>query len=200
VPQRFEQQRPGSSPNMLGDNARPPPGITPQPLGMGMAPVIPSWGEAAPAYQKPPQQQQQQGMPRGYDAPFDPGFDPMLPQQPPPQQQPFGYGPGPMHGGLQGQYPQSGQQPLGHAMPMGMQGGPGGYGPHPSDPNAMQQRGMQPMHGQQAWMNPQGAPQKSGLAGALPKLTPQIILLVAVGAVCLAIFVIGIVLFVTTKF
>ena len=32
------------------------------------------------------------------------------------------------------------------------------------------------------------------------KFTPQVILLVAVGAVCLAIFIIGIVLFVTTKF
>jgi hypothetical protein len=49
--------------------------------------------------------------------------------------------------------------------------------------------------GQPAWMMPSPA----GSAGR-SKFTPQVIMLVSVGAVCLAIFIIGIVLFVTTKF
>lgn len=161
---------------------------TPQPLGMGMQPVVPQWGEAA-GYRPPPPQ----AMPQG----FDPGFDPMLPQQAAP------YG---GQGHLHGHFPQSGQQPIGQPMPpMGMHGGPGpgAYGQHP---NAMGGGGPQPhgMHGMQGHPNPQAGwiAQPSPPAGMQrpSKFTPQVILLVAVGAVCLAIFVIGIVLFVTTKF
>jgi hypothetical protein len=44
----------------------------------------------------------------------------------------------------------------------------------------------------------QPSPPPAGMTGS--KVTPQVLLLVGVGAVCLAIFVIGVVLFVTTKF
>jgi hypothetical protein len=73
--------------------------------------------------------------------------------------------------------------------------GPASY-PQPQQP--------QPHHGQGGpnapapWIT-QPTPPPTGMSGP-SRFTPQIILLVAVGAVCLAIFVIGIVLFVTTKF
>jgi len=53
---------------------------------------------------------------------------------------------------------------------------------------------MQPVFGQQ-W---QAAPAAGG--GFAKKFTPQVIMLIVVGTVCLSIFVIGIVLFVTTNF
>jgi hypothetical protein len=152
---------------------------TPQPLGMGMAPVVPSWGEAAPApsYRSSPQQGMapaHESMPSSYDGRYE------------------------SQGHLQAQHgPQSGQPPF-QAMPMGMQGAMS-YPQHPGAPSAMGQgpQGGYPMHGQPppGWGAPPAAAQ-----GAPLKLTPQVILLMAVGAVCLAIFVTGIVLFVTTKF
>jgi hypothetical protein len=151
--------------------------------GMGMQQQPQSWGagEAAQSYRNPPQMGM--GMPAG-------GFDPMLPQGP--QSNP----------GMPGQYPQSGQQPV-------MQGHGGfapewgqGYGPNANAPTAQQQRPMgAPMHGQgqpPPWAT-QPSPPPAGMTGP-SKFTPQVILLVAVGAVCLAIFIVGIVLFVTTKF
>ena len=87
--------------------------------------------------------------------------------------------------------------PQGYQSSPGMQGAPqaqgypmqgGGYAHNP-------QGTAQPMPGQQ-WM--QAAPQ--GSLGLAKKLTPQVIMLIVVGAVCLSIFVIGIVLFVTTNF
>ncbi len=57
---------------------------------------------------------------------------------------------------------------------------------------------MQQQHGQPAWMA-QHSPPPKGMTGPT-RFTPQVIFLVVVGAVCVAIFVIGIVLFVTTKF
>lgn len=191
-PQHFQQHNPMSSGHLP---SAPPFAQTPQPLGMGMQHVAPSWGEAAHSHREPPQH----GM--------YPGFDPLLPQQAPQGGQ--GY----MHG----QFPQSGQQgpgggyspmgqPMGPMGPMGMQGGgPGGYAQPPNAPGGGQplyemqrMQPMQPMQGQQqGWMAPPAPP--AGTKGPT-KLTPQIILLAAVGVVCLAIFVIGIVLFVTTKF
>ena len=169
-----------------------------QPWGGDAAP----WGgEQAPPWSQP----QPMGSPQGYD-----------PMMPGPQSSP----------GMQGGYPQSGQHalmqqqqqqgPQGYAMQGGMGMGHGGYGSNPNMPTAQQpypMGGMQgggqlaPMPGQQPpWMQqqPQQPSQPFGQAfGGLArstKLTPQVILLVAVGAVCLAIFIIGIVLFVTTKF
>lgn len=138
-----------------------------------------SWGGAAaqpaPYGNVPPSQP---GMLAGFDAMGGHGY--------------------PQHGSqgqMPGAFPQSGQHPA-HGYP---NAGPGpqsnpGFGPGPYD----QQRGMAPMQGQPpAWMGQQPAP----VAAAAPtRFTPQVIMLVAVGAVCLAIFVIGIVLFVTTKF
>jgi hypothetical protein len=99
------------------------------------------------------------------------GYDPLLPQG--------GY---PMQGGQGGQ---------GGPMPMpypGQQASPNG-------PMGMGQQ-MQPMPPQQ-WMQPM-APASGG--GFAKKFTPQIIMLIVVGAVCLSIFIVGIVLFVTTNF
>jgi hypothetical protein len=149
-------------------------GMPQQPQSWGEAPQ--GWpGEAAQSYRNPPQM----GMP--------PGFDPMLPQGP--QSNP----------GMPGQFAQSGQHPLMHGQGGFAPGmGQGGYGPNANAATAQQQRPMGPMPGQA----PPWAMQPSPPTGATgpTKFTPQVILLVAVGAVCLAIFIIGIVLFVTTKF
>lgn len=178
-PQHFQQQNPMSSGRQ---QAVSPYGQAPQPLGMGMQHVAPSWG--SDAGQSARNQAQQ-------------AFDPMLPQ----------YGSQSGQGHMPGQF--SGQvsagQPMQQMPPMGMQqqqhGAPGGYGQHPNAPMGAgaQPYAMQPMQGQPPGWGPQPAPPRAG-ANPLAKLTPQVILLVAVGVVCLAIFVIGIVLFVTTKF
>ena len=115
-----------------------------------------------------------------------------------PQSQPYpgqGYDPN-MHGGG---YPQSG--PHGAMQPYapqgyGPQGGMQGFGPNA---NTAQRPGVIPGGPGQPGGAPSWLTQPTG--GSLQsKFTPQVILLVAVGAVCLAIFIIGIVLFVTTKF
>ena len=137
-----------------------------------------TWGEPPPWSQPQPMSGMQQQ-----------GYDPMLPGGPPPS-----------NPGMQA-YPPSGQHPsMQQQGPQGypMQGGMPGYGLNPNSPNAATAQQPRPagmMQGQPPWMM-QGPPG----AASPTKFTPQVILLVAVGAVCLAIFIIGIVLFVTTKF
>lgn len=194
-PQNFQNSAPMGSSGHLP--AAPPHGAQGQHPGMGMqqqqqqgwgGDAAPWGGEHAPPWSQP--QPMGGGMQQGYD--------PMVPG---PQSNP----------GMPGGYPQSGQHalmqqqqqgPQGYAMQGGM---PQGYGPNANAPTAQQQRPMGPMGmvgqppGQpHPWMM-QPSPPPAGMS--LPtKFTPQVILLVAVGAVCLAIFIIGIVLFVTTKF
>ena len=116
-----------------------------------------------------------QGMP--------PSFDPMLPQggYPPsspgmPVQQNQNMGGGPAQQQMQH------MQHMQHMQQQQQQMGQRGMAPIPPPP----------------WMT-QPSPLPAGMSGP-SRFTPQVILLVAVGAVCLAIFIIGIVLFVTTKF
>ena len=175
-----------SQPDPQQAPAFPPPPHFPSQGGMGAAQPYPqsqpypqqqpqsqpqqqvqSWqGEAAPSYRNPPPQSMG-GM----------GYDPMQPQGYDPTQQQQGYQSSPgMQSAQQQGYP--------------TQGGPG----QPQPYGGPQQ--MQPMPGQQPWMQPQPAP-GGGLA---QKLTPQVIMLIVVGTVCLSIFIIGIVLFVTTNF
>jgi len=134
----------------------------------------------------PPQSWGGQGMP--------PSFDPMLPQHqggyPPPsnpnpgvqQTQNMTGGPNPHQATAVG----PGGGPPSQQMPMQHQ---------PMQQQQLQQRGMA---NPQAWMT-QPSPPPAAMTGP-SRFTPQVILLVAVGVVCLAIFIIGIVLFVTTKF
>jgi hypothetical protein len=212
-PQNFQNQAPnngfnnapmGSSSGRLAAAA--PHGDPGQPFGMQQQQQQQAWGgEAAPwgGEQAPPwsQPQPMSGMQQQ-------GYDPMMPG---PQSSP----------GMPGGYPQSGQHPLmqqqqqqqqGYPMQGGMggMGGQAGYAPHPNAQTAQQPYPMSGMQGgpmmpgqPPPWMQQQQqqSPQPfGGLSRAATKFTPQVILLVAVGAVCLAIFIIGIVLFVTTKF
>lgn len=102
---------------------------------------------------------------------------------------PQGYDPLVPHGHQSGPGMQSVPQQQGYAM---QGGGPAHYAqsPHGHAPQ------MPPSMPGQQWM--QAAPQ--GGEGFAKKFTPQVIMLIVVGAVCLSIFVIGIVLFVTTNF
>jgi len=182
-PQNFQNSAPmGSSGHLPAAPAhhaqqQPGMGMQPQPWGGEAAP----WGgEQAPPWSQPQPigNMQQQG------------FDPMLPG---PQSNP-GYPQSGQHALMQ---PHQGQQ--GYPMQGGM--GQGGYGPNANAPTAQQPRpmggmGLPGQPGQAPWMTQQSPPGMSRPT----KFTPQVILLVAVGAVCLAIFIIGIVLFVTTKF
>jgi hypothetical protein len=99
---------------------------------------------------------------------------------------------------------------MSNPMPGSMQMGPSsGYvpphlqqqqAPPQQQPGPAWPQGPAAMQGQQG---AQGHPQAAGpFAGLrLPfKLTPQIIALIAVGTVCLGIFVLGLVLFFMTKF
>ncbi len=135
------------------------PGFPPQPLGMGMDRIVPSWGEAKP-----------QAFPQYAQAlpPHPQGFPH---QAPPPMGEVSGEGPQRFQAYMTSpmQQAQHAQQAQPYWMPQPV--------PFPQQP-----------------LPPQ--PGRSGLA-AFP---PQVLWLVAVGAVCLAIFVIGIVLFLTTKF
>jgi hypothetical protein len=195
-PQNFQNGDPGGYPGMGGGGAMQPPQSQPQPWGGDAAP----WG----GEQAPPWSQQQRDPMSSMQ---QQGYDPMMPG---PQSSPS----------MQGGYPQSGQHalmqqpqqgPHGYGAQGGvMQGGmgQGGYGSNPNMPTAQQPYPMGNMQGggqlasmpgqPQPWMQQQPARPLGGLSRS--KLTPQLILLVAVGAVCLAIFIIGIVLFVTTKF
>lgn len=178
-PQHFQQNVPppggGSSGHLQAAH----------PHGQGHGQPPQSWGDAPPSYQNPPHHQ---GMPQG--------FDPMLPQSVPGHAQQT-------HGG----YPQSGNQPIQQTQPVGGGAQQQGYGQNANaqfPPGGGYQQPMQQQHGGAGQMSPapwmtQQTPPPAGMA-APSRFTPQVILLVAVGAVCLAIFVIGIVLFVTTKF
>ena len=182
-----------SQPDLMQAPAFPPPQF-PSPGGIGAA-------QPYPPSQPYPQQQQQQQQPQsqpqqpiqswqGEAAPsyrnpppqsmggmgMQQGYDPMQPQ---------GYDPMQPQGHQSSPGMQSAQQ---QGYPM--QGGPG----QPQPYGGPQQ--MQPMPGQQPWLQPQPAP-GGGLA---QKFTPQVIMLIVVGTVCLSIFIIGIVLFVTTNF
>ncbi len=96
-------------------------------------------------------------------------------------------GPGGMSSGVMPTaMPAGGQFPPNTQPIMGQQGQPPRMGVVPAQPPP-QQGWMQPMP-------PQHSPAKSS------KISGQVILLVIVGAVCLAIFITGIVLFATTKF
>lgn len=120
-------------------------------------------------------------------------YDPMMPGGP---QQPQ-YSHAPQQGG--GGYPSSGQHPASANMPMS-QPYPGSQpqppmmmmGPNPGAPTGMVNAPPPP------WMT-QPSPPPAGMVGGF-KITPQIIALAIVGVCCLAIFVVGIVLFVQTKF
>jgi hypothetical protein len=170
-----------------------PPQSQPQPWGGDAAP----WGgEQAPPWSQPMGGMQQQG------------YDPMMPGPQSSPGMPGGYPQSGQHALMQQQQQQMHQQqgPHGYGAQGGM--GQGGYGSNPNMPTAQQpypMGGMQgggqlaPMPGQQPpWMQQQPSSPFGALSRS--KFTPQLILLVAVGAVCLAIFIIGIVLFVTTKF
>lgn len=164
--------QPGSNPHMPAA----------QPMNASGATAAMASYRGAGLPQPPPSSQQQQQP-----------YDPMMPN-------PQGFG-GPMqHGG----YPSSGHQPVmgpqSQNMPMSSPG------THPMMGNNM---GM-PMGGPMAppnqnpnappppWMT-QPSPPPTGMVGGF-KITPQVIMLAVVGIVCLAIFVVGIVLFVQTKF
>lgn len=191
---------PGGYPGSMGGGMQPPQSQSqPQPWGGEQA--APWGGEQAPPWS------QQQRDPMG-NMQQQQGYDPMMPG---PQSSP----------GMPGGYPQSGQHALMQqqqqqqqqgAHGYGAQGGMGhgGYGSNPNMPTAQQPYPMGNMQGggqlapmpgaqQPPWMQQQQPAQPFG-GLSRSKFTPQLILLVAVGAVCLAIFIIGIVLFVTTKF
>jgi hypothetical protein len=208
-PQHFPQHDPRSSGHQPAGQPYAQP---PQPLGMGMQQVVPSWGNDGPQppYEQP-QQPQHQGMHQGFDPrgpqqapPSHPGYMQAYGQppqqqygQPPRQQQPYGQQqPSPQ----QQPYGQPQQQQYGHPAPqagMHPHGGQWGFGASPTSAAAIaQQRAMQTVPGQMVPWGPEG-PARPGVR---KKLTPQLILLGVVGVVCLAIFVTGVVLFVTTKF
>lgn len=144
----------------------------------------------------PPQSWGGQGMP--------PSFDPMMPHPqhqggfPPPSNPNPGQQTQNMTGGSNPHLAAaatSGGGPPSQQMQMQMQQ-PQMQQPHMQPPHMQQQqRGM---GNPQPWMT-QPTPPPAGMTGP-SRFTPQVILLVAVGVVCLAIFIVGIVLFVTTKF
>ena len=96
--------------------------------------------------------------------------------------------------GNPGPFPPSGQHP---AMAGPPPSNPMGWGPPPDAAMAfgppMQQHAM--MQGAAPWAPPSPPPTVGGI-----QINRQIMLLVGVGVVCLAIFVVGLVLFFTTKF
>jgi hypothetical protein len=122
-----------------------------------------------------------------YGNPAHGGFDPLMPQGHPgmhggpfPQTSPMAWGPSPNAPTAYNAGPM-GNPPMGMQQPQGM----------------MQMQAAPPA----PWMPQQQPPPEGGGPIAFGiRFTPQIMLLAGVGVVCLAIFVIGIVLFVTTKF
>ncbi|MBS2018104.1 MAG: hypothetical protein JST00_34855 [Deltaproteobacteria bacterium] len=128
----------------------------------------------------------------------NPPYDPMMPQ-------PGAFHPGPAYPSS-GQHPVAGPAsqnvPMSHPSPHGHPGmmnmGPPGPMPPPSGgmpagvpPNTIP-------NAPPPWMT-QPSPPPQGMSSGF-KITPQVIMLAVVGIVCLAIFVVGIVLFVQTKF
>lgn len=126
--------------------------------------------------------------PQAPQAPPWQGFDPMMPQAPP--------------GGPGGPFSSSGQSP---AMLGPSVGGPIGWGPPPNAPTSfgpsVPHQGM--MEGAPPSVTRQPSPwplaPPATPAGGF-RFTPQLMLLLGAGVICVAIFVTGIVLFVTTKF
>ena len=171
-PRQPSQPEPPSAPVFPPPPPGPPPGYGSQ-GGMGSA-----------QQQQQPQSQPQQPVQSWQGEP---------PSYRNPPQQPMG-----AMGMQQGYDPMLSQ---GHQSSPGMHSAPqqqgypmqGGYGPNANAPTPGGQQ-MQPVFGQQ-W---QAAPAAGG--GFAKKFTPQVIMLIVVGTVCLSIFVIGIVLFVTTNF
>lgn len=192
----------GSQPNLPGGPAAPPafppppqhfqnnamPAPHAQAAAPGMAPP-PSWGgEALQGFQLAQQQQQLQHQQQHHNGP--PSYDPMFQQGP--QSAPYPSLPHPP--------PSAPGGPLPGGQPNPMMN-PGGYPPSQQHPQQPLQRPMQqaiPTQQAAPWVTQQSPP-PAGMT-APSRFTPQVIMLVAVGAVCLAIFIIGIVLFVTTKF
>jgi hypothetical protein len=143
-----------------------------------------------PAFPPPPKPFAAATAPLAAPSPLKPNIaPPPMAQQPPmppqgqPQQQPPSWPGGPAAPPHSAPYP-----------PMSA--------PHPNAPPQMMpmappmpQPMMQPPPAQQMMWQPQPAPRNAPF-----KVTPQIIALIAVGAVCLAIFVVGLYLFFTTKF
>ncbi len=118
---------------------------------------------------------------RGFGGP-PPAYDPMMPGSPP------GFG-----GAPPGYPPSLGPNPP--PQPMSFQG------PSPNAATAAMPGppvAPPPAMGPPPWMSPP-TPPPQGMANGF-KLTPQIITLAVVGVFCLAIFVVGVVLFVQTKF
>ncbi|MCW5834293.1 MAG: hypothetical protein KIS78_17980, partial [Labilithrix sp.] len=163
---------PGGAPHMMG----PPPG--------GMSGPSPGWSEPQqPWAPNGPASAPMPPMHGGHDRPTShphmpastphaPMSSPQMPAMPYP-----GQAPGPM-GPMGSMGPGQGYPP--------MQGSMGPYPGQPGQPGPM-------MHGQAPWPAP--AP-----GGKRIKLSGQIVLLAVVGAICLAIFITGLVLFATTKF
>ena len=147
-------------------------------------------GLGAPAHQlQQPQSQPQQPV-QAWQGDSAPSYcNPPAPPMSGPMGMQQGYDPALAQGQPSSPGMQSAPQQQGYPM---HGGGPSPYAQHP---NAAGQQMPLSMSGQQ-WM--QAAPQMGG--GFSTKFTPQVIMLIVVGAVCLSIFVIGIVLFVTTNF
>jgi hypothetical protein len=143
----------------------------------------------------------QHGMPQQGMPPHGMPQQGMWPQGMSPHGMPFEQGMPSQQQGMQGMqahqmgsYPASGHQPIPPSYQgqpsMGPMGAPAEWGQYPN------QGGMVAPPQQAPWMQPQPTQQGGGAS----RLTPQILLLIVVGGVCLAIFVTGIVLFLTTKF
>ncbi len=172
-------------PPNVGAPAPPPPLPGPE-LG---PPAQQPWGDPNQPWGDP----NQQAWPQASQAPMPPGIpgppisspslpasNPQMPISGPNPQMPPGSNPhmmaAPAH-----MMPQSGQMPIsqpGHPM----QGPMGGPGPYPQSPISARHA--------PTWVAPR--PSKFKISG-------QVLLLIVVGVVCLAIFVTGIVLFVSTK-
>lgn len=185
--QTLEDRRPASAPE-LPPAFPPPPAQAPFGGTPGSNPHV----QAA----QPPSWPGMQGHP-----PPPPPYDPMMPQQQPMGPGPHGYPPsGPQAISYPGAPPSSGMGPMGGYSPMGAppMSGSGtqamvGAPVAPPHPNA----GMYGGNAQPPppWM--QQAPPPG--AGSGVKLSPQVIMLAAVGTVSLAIFIVGIYLFVTAN-
>jgi hypothetical protein len=162
----------------------------PSPQDHASAPAFPpppfgSQGAMGAAQQQQPQSQPQQPVPSWQG-------EAAQSYRNPPQQ--------PMGGGMGMQQGYDPMLPQGHQSSPGMQNAQQqGYpmqAPYAQNGPPMGGGQMQPMPAPQ-WM--QAGPPANG-GGFAKKFTPQVIMLIVVGAVCLSIFIVGIVLFVTTNF
>jgi hypothetical protein len=104
-----------------------------------------------------------------------------------------------MHGGFDPMLPQRQGPGSGYSPASGSPAYQGGPSTMPKSSPGWNQTG--PMGGPMAPMTTMSAPRPvTGASREPSRFTPQVIMLVAVGGVCLAILILGIVLFVTTKF